>query len=184
MITEFSGQNVIIRKIALSDAKDIYENLKDKDITKLMRMEIPNGYNVSHAKKLISQFLKDFSVGKGYAFSIVLKKSNNLIGVIDFFKVNKDTKKAELRYWIGKKYWGLGYTQEAVNLILKFGFSELKLHRISASHFQENEASGKVLLRTGFQLEGIMRDAVLKNGKWYNAVQYSILEQDYKKISI
>ena len=181
MITEFSGNNILIRKIALSDAREIYENLKDKNVTRLMRMDIPNGYNISHAKKFISQFLKEFSVGKGYAFAIVLINSNKLIGVIDFFKVNKDTKKSELRYWIGKKYWGSGYTQQAVKLILKFGFNELKLHRISASHFQENESSGKVLLKTGFQLEGIMRDSVLKNGKWHNSVQYSILEQDYKK---
>ena len=68
---------------------------------------------------------------------------------------------------------------EAVRLILKFGFGNLKLHRIYAKLFKENTGSVRVLEKCGFKLEGRMREERYRYGKWHDALKYGILESEF-----
>ena len=60
---------------------------------------------------------------------------------------------AELGYWIARGYWGQGYATEAVRAVLRLA-EVLGHQRVVASHFVDNPASGRVLLKSGFRLTG------------------------------
>lgn len=84
-------------------------------------------------------------------FGIFLKKEKQLIGMIELHKIKIEEKKAKLGYWIGKNYRGKGYASEAIEKIINYGFSKVKLERLSARTLQENKASNKTLTKFGFK---------------------------------
>ena len=83
---------------------------------------------------------------------------------------------AELGYWIGEPYWGKGIATSAVNKIVDYGFGKLGLIRIYSGIFEFNKASQRVLEKAGFQLEGIFRKSVHKNGKICDEYRYAIIK--------
>jgi len=71
---------------------------------------------------------------------------------------------AEVGYWIGEEYWNRGYGTEALKKILTIAFDELRLGRVQAVVFEGNDASERLLFKCGFEYEGTMRKARVKNG--------------------
>jgi len=82
---------------------------------------------------------------------------------------------AELGYWIGEPYWGLGIATEAVKQIVEIGFNNLGLIRIFSGVFEHNTSSMRVLEKAGFTKECIARKAIIKNGKILDGHRYAIL---------
>ena len=60
---------------------------------------------------------------------------------------------AELGYWIGRPYWGLGFATEASRAVVEIA-KTIGHKKLVASHFTDNPASGKVLRKLGFQSTG------------------------------
>ena len=74
-----------------------------------------------------------------YSFAIVRKLDNALLGAVSI-GIMPEHKRAELGYWMGKPYWGQGYTTEAASRLLKFGFEDLDLNRVFVFTFSTNSA--------------------------------------------
>lgn len=70
---------------------------------------------------------------------------------------------AELGYWLSELYWNKGIVTEAINSLTKYAFENLDIVRLQAGVFQKNEASQKVLIKCGFTMEAIHKNAVIKN---------------------
>ena len=62
-----------------------------------------------------------------------------------------------------------------------FGFDNIGLHRISAEVAVQNKPCIRVLEKLGMTHEGIARDCIWAQGKWWSEVQYSILEQEHQQ---
>ena len=60
----------------------------------------------------------------------------------------------KLGYWISRRHWGLGYATEAAAAVVAIARDTLRLDRLSASHFLDNPASGRVLEKLGFEPTG------------------------------
>lgn len=80
---------------------------------------------------------------------------------------------AELGYWIGAAHWGRGIASEAVRQLVEHGFRHFDIVRIHADIFASNPASMRVLEKNGFQMEGVRRKAVWKNGLLMDAYTYA-----------
>lgn len=77
--------------------------------------------------------------------------------------------------------WGKGYATEATNLLLKFAFEELCLHKVSLHRgvFSFNERAVRVYEKCGFRQEGIRREEYFHRGKWWDIIDMGILESEY-----
>ncbi len=80
---------------------------------------------------------------------------------------------AEMGYWLGEEYWGRGLATQAVTDMTKWSFSNLEIHKLMAPVLEPNERSMRVLEKCGFELEGMLRDDVYKEGTFYNVYYYS-----------
>jgi len=87
---------------------------------------------------------------------------------------------AELGYWLGVPYWGHGYATEGAREILRYGFEELHLHRIFASHFKHNHASGRILKKLGMRYEGCQREHLRKWDQFVDSELYGMLRQEFE----
>ena len=106
-----------------------------------------------------------------------MKTTNELIGCIDL-GISKENAKAELGYWIGFDYWNKGYCTEAAIAIVKFGFENLKLNKITSRHMTGNPASGRVMMNAGLTKEGTHREEFQKNGVFHDLEVYGVLKGD------
>jgi [ribosomal protein S5]-alanine N-acetyltransferase len=88
-------------------------------------------------------------------------------------------KAAHLGYAIHADHWGHGYATDASRTLLRFAFTSLGKHRVSAAIGPDNEASIAVVKRLGFSYEGRIRHHVFTNGNWRDSLLYSLLEHEY-----
>jgi len=177
---KFEGPRIIIRPLKLEDSESLTSNINYPEVAK-WTLNIPHPYYIEDAKSFIISREEPFKRNQAYTFGIALKVSDEVIGGIDLAKLDWDNKSGELGYWLGRKFWGKGLMSEAVRLILDFGFNGLDLHRIWAIVYEGNIASRKVLERNGFTLEGVLRETLLRGGKWHNELRYGLLQSEYIK---
>jgi [ribosomal protein S5]-alanine N-acetyltransferase len=112
--------------------------------------------------------------------AITLRADKLQIGGIGL-RMEPQHKHAELGYWLGPDYWGKGYATEAAREILRYGFEDLRLHRIFATHFKHNPASGRILKKIGMRYEGCQREHLLKWGDFVDSEMYGILRREWER---
>ena len=113
-------------------------------------------------------------------FAIIDKETKTYMGNIGLYQINWTSRTAEMRRFIGEKeVWSKGFGTEAAKLIVTYGFERLNLNRIWAGNNLENVGSWKSNEKAGFKREGILRQEIYRNGKYYDAVRYGILREEY-----
>lgn len=104
---------------------------------------------------------------------------DKVIGCCGLTNINWKEGHGEVSIYIGKERWqGMGCATDALQLLLEYGFKELRLHRIYAIIFEYNEASVKLFEKNGFVLEGRHREARFWDGKFHDELVYGLLETD------
>ena len=172
------GEKINLRSLTLPDADSLYENVKDKEIAEFTT--VPHPYPKDGAKEFIEITQKQAKDETGYQLGIEFE--GKIIGMISLMSVSKVHKNANLGYWLGKKFWKRGFTSEAVKLILKFGFIDLKLEKISVTARHPNEASINLIKKIGFVYEGTARKDNFKWGKWTDHLNFSMLREEYDNL--
>lgn len=113
-----------------------------------------------------------------FQLAVVLKEENRLIGNCGIRVNDPEMREANIGYELNTQYWGQGYATEAAQAILKFGFEELRMHRIWSWCVAQNLASVRVLEKIGMRREGHLREKELIKGKWYDNFLYAILDHE------
>jgi len=85
---------------------------------------------------------------------------------------------AELGYWLAEPFWGNGIMTDAVRALSEYAFKELGIQRIFAEPYTTNAASARVLEKSGFSLEGVIRAAVFKDGRMLDQYLYAKLNKN------
>jgi ribosomal-protein-alanine N-acetyltransferase len=110
---------------------------------------------------------------KGRWWAICLPDDHVMIGAVGFNSLSREHRKAEAGYWLLPDHWGKGYAAEALQSACRFGHLALCLHRIEAVAESDHQATQHVLLRSGFQHEGTLRDAEWKDGRAISLKMYA-----------
>lgn len=116
-------------------------------------------------------------------FAVTLKDGGALIGGCGLYLKTRD--EAELGWILQRDYWKRGYGTEFARELLRFGFEDLKLHRICATCFAENYGSYRVMERNGMRLEGVFRQnrpgRPCDAEKWYDERHYALLKEEWEQ---
>jgi ribosomal-protein-alanine N-acetyltransferase len=109
----------------------------------------------------------------GRSFSFVIWKGPNLIGQITLGGVIYGALRGgHIGYWIDQEFANRGYTTRAVEILTRFGFDQLGLHRIEINIRPENAPSCKVAEKAGYLLEGTRARYLHIDGQWRDHVSY------------
>lgn len=113
---------------------------------------------------------------------IFKRKDGKHIGNINLHSIDHHNRTAEIGIMIGnRKEQRKGYGSEALELIIFHGFMRLNLNKLCAGVVAENISSIKLFERTGFKLEGTLREHFYLNGVYHDALRYGLLRHEYKK---
>lgn len=166
-----------LRATQPSDARRIQELAGAREIADTTLL-IPHPYTDGLAEKWIDTLARDWKDARLAGYAIVPRETEVMVGVIAL-KLDPEYARAELGYWIGVPFWGMGYATEAGRAILRFGFDELRLNRIFAFHFSRNPRSGRVLEKLGFRHEGCLREHVKRWDRFEDLECRAILRRDW-----
>ncbi|MCP4178894.1 MAG: GNAT family N-acetyltransferase [bacterium] len=108
---------------------------------------------------------------KEFNYSIVY--NNELIGAIGLMIDQKRNYIAELGYFVDEKYWNKGFASEAMLLIEKIAFEDLKIKRIEIMMITENKASERIAIKCGYEKEGISKKKIKVIDKYYDCYLYA-----------
>lgn len=176
LTTELHTERLHLRKMKVSDSPSLFKVWSDPEATEFMNIDCFT--DESQAKDMIKFLDECFLENKAIRFSIIEMESNDIIGSCGFNSLDFENEKAEIGYDIARAFWGRGYASEAINALLDYGFSTLKLNRIEAKVEPENVNSVKVLQKLNFIFEGTLRRYERVNGKFININMYSKLITD------
>lgn len=138
----------------------------------------PDYYTVDTQYKKIQESLYLMSSQREYTFGIYTLGTDHLIGHISLYSVKRlPYSSGFIGYAMDEAYVGKGIVTEAIDLVVNFAFKEVGIHRIEAYVAPENKASIRVLEKTGFQQEGLLRKLLFINGKWVDHYMYARLEE-------
>lgn len=166
--------------LRLPTAKDIPRIVKYANDPKVaqMTLNIPHPYQEEDAISWINMANQGFEDRNNFVFAICSITDDLFMGGIGL-RVNKRFNNAELGFWIGVPFWNNGFVTEATETILKFGFEQLRLHKIYATHLVKNPASGRVMIKNGMIKEGELVDHVRKEDQYLSLVQYRLTKDEY-----
>jgi [ribosomal protein S5]-alanine N-acetyltransferase len=160
---------LILREFSASDISELVPLIGAREVA-ATTLRIPHPYEEKHAREFFATVPKENELRLG----IRLRSTGHLCGGIGLHP-DAQQPRAELGYWIGVPFWGNGYATEAARAVIEYGFQELKLERIFASHFKGNDRSGRVLQKIGMRYEGSVRHGVMKAGKLLDLETYAIM---------
>jgi ribosomal-protein-alanine N-acetyltransferase len=168
-----------LRPLAPADAPQVRLLAGDLAVSDTA-LGIPYPFSEGEAEQWIAEAERDRAAGVGYVFAILKQEGGAMVGSVDLH-LQRRHHKAELGYWIGRPWWGLGYATEAGRAVLQFGFEQLGLNRIYANHIGENPASGRVMTKLGMRCEGTLREDAWHQDRHVDLVYYGILRSEYPR---
>lgn len=145
---ELTTERLLLRPWKKSDAESLYEFAKDPAVGPIAGWPVHT--SVENSREIIRDIL---SAEETYA--VCLKEDGKPVGSIGLMigsasNLDLSDTEAEIGYWIGKKFWGMGLIPEAVKELLRRGFEELKLEKIWCGYFDGNIKSKRVQEKCGF----------------------------------
>jgi RimJ/RimL family protein N-acetyltransferase len=149
-VTRFTGERpvltserLVLRRPRDEDAPAIIAIAGDLRVSRNLA-RIPHPYGEADAR-----FFLDQIAPREFVWVLTLRSSAELVGMAGL-SATDDPDTAELGYYLAPAHWGFGLATEAARAILRYGFDVAGFVAVTAGHFVENPASGRVLRKLGF----------------------------------
>lgn len=171
------GKRIYLRAL---EEKDIFGNyfqwLNDQEVT----LFNSHGRFPNNEKKIRDYFLFTQTANNALILAIIWKENDLHIGNISLQNINWIDRNAEFAILLGdKNFWGMNIGQEAGSLIIRHGFNALNLHRIYCGTSSDNIGMQKLAHKLQMKQEGIRKEAMFKNGKYVDIIEYGLLKKNY-----
>jgi len=134
-----------LRSLRPTDAGLIELYASDGKVAR-MTPHIPHPYPPGLAQSVVERAVAGGGTGMVWALDAGEEAENGLIGLIELRPAGPG--RADLGYWVAPAFWNTGYASEAVEAVVEHARAA-GLQELTASVFQDNAASVKVLLRAG-----------------------------------
>jgi RimJ/RimL family protein N-acetyltransferase len=172
------GSRIALRSFRRGDIPYIHKYLDDRRVSRYLP-SIPHPYTEADARAWVNTAQRLARLDTGYHFAIEHGQDSHLIGSIGLKTVNLTHRNAEVGYWLARPYWRTGCSIEALRMILRFVFTELKLHRVYAVVLSSNVASVALLEKVGSVRESVMRESLRISRRWQDVYAYGILDREF-----
>jgi len=167
--------NLILRKPTQTDVEELFVLKNNEKAAFLL-----GGVFHQYTKEDISRWI-DFHNGnkEELLFVIFDKVEGRLIGHAGFYKIDQIARKAEYGILIADdNSRGKGFGTLCTNMMIDYAFNTIGMNKVTAEVLDENKASAAMFKKCGFRVDGVLRDDIYKNGRYYDVFSMSILKKD------
>jgi RimJ/RimL family protein N-acetyltransferase len=129
------------------------------------------------------QWFKSLSLSRSSRrYVIVLKLTQEICGVIRIEKIDQINKSAEVGIDIDPPRHRQGIAYEAYLVLMDFLFKDQGMNRLNLVTLRNNIPAISLYQKLGFQVEGILRRAIFRNGEYTDLLLMSILAEEWSEM--
>jgi len=173
------ASRVRLRHLEESDTDSLFEIFSDEKALRFW--STPPFKERAEAAELLTEIHDSFREKSLFQWGIARKSDDKIIGTSTLFRLDDQSRRAEIGYILNRRFWGRGYVNEALRALLGFAFEKMNLHRVEADIDPRNTASRKVVERLGFQKEGHLRERWIVDDEIQDTLFYGLLESDWER---
>ncbi|HET9767017.1 MAG TPA: GNAT family protein [Thermoanaerobaculia bacterium] len=169
---DLTTTRLLLRPWQPGDEDALVRYADNPNVARNLRDSFPHPYDRAAAERWVAYN----ATVQGPTLDFAITLDGEAIGGIGFLR-NEDIFRCalELGYWLAEPFWGRGLVAEAIGAVVDYAFATFpEVTVVQARHVVSNPASGRVLLKAGFQLEGRLRDAFVKRGVVSDLLVYSL----------
>jgi ribosomal-protein-alanine N-acetyltransferase len=172
-----TGKQVVLRELRTSDAPALFAMLTTDEVARFIS---PPPSTVEGFVRFIEWTQQQRRLGVYACFAVTLRGFDTAIGIFQVHQLEAGFQTAEWGFAVGSPFWGSGVFQESAQLMLEFVFDTLDVHRLEARAAVQNGRGNSALRKVGAVREAILRQSLLRNGRYLDQVLYSILDTDWR----
>ncbi len=171
-------ERLLLRGLVPSDADALFAVFSDPEVMRYWSS--PAWTGIEQAGKYIASAEDGLANGASLRLGIEVAATGRLIGQVALYSFDRQNRRCDVGYALGRAHWGKGYLGEALAAMLDHGFGALDLNRVEADIDPRNAASARALERLGFRREGLMRERWIVGGEICDTAFYGLLRRDWQ----
>ena len=171
------GRRVILKRHRGENLRAFMRWYADPEVARLTRYQ-PGALSPDE----IQRYFYGRIMGADFlSMAIHIRESDRLVGTCAFSQLDGQNGSTLFHITIGEHdAWGQGYGTEATALMVDHAFTRLELHRVALTVFEFNPRAIRAYEKVGFIEEGRARQAILRDGRYWDEIHMSILASEWE----
>ncbi|MFG6178922.1 GNAT family N-acetyltransferase [Halomonas sp. THAF12] len=170
-------ERLTLKPLGIDDSGGLFEIFSDPEVMRYWNTA--PWVAVQDSLDFINESNDSMRSQESLILGVYVKSTGELAGKCMLFGYDKESKRAEIGFGLGRSFWGKGYISEAGEALVQYGFNSLGLRRIEAEIDPDNHSSAKALEKLGFSREGLLRQRWEVNGIVSDSAMYGRLVSDH-----
>lgn len=171
------GRRVILRRHRPEQFPTVLRWYRDPEVARLTRFQV----GPVSEEEVRRYFQSRLLAPDAFVYAVHLAADERLIGTTTLSSLDPENGSVLFHITIGEHdCWGRGFGSEATDLMVGHAFEVLGLHRVGLSVFEFNPRAIRAYEKVGFQIEGRSREAVWRDGSYWDEIHMGILESDWR----
>ena len=170
------GQKMVLRELVSTDALSLLAMLSTEEVGRFISPPptTPRGF-----EEFIKWTRRERQVGNQFTFGMVPEGCDYAVGLVQVRAIAPRFSVAEWGFALGSPFWGTGLFMASARMTLDFTFQNTGVSRLEARAVVQNLRGNNALRKLGAVQEGVLRNSLLKDGKFLDQIMWSILPQDW-----
>jgi [ribosomal protein S5]-alanine N-acetyltransferase len=180
---EMATERLILRQMTLADAPALQRLRSNEDVMKYINRPLTR--TIQEAETWIGMVIEALAKNDGISWCISLKESREEhVGNIGLWRIDKENYRAEIGYMLEPSLQGKGIMYEALQKVIDYGFTHMKLHSIEAQIDPRNAASAALLKKADFDQEAYFKENYYLRGRFADTAVFSLLTPFKETINV
>jgi RimJ/RimL family protein N-acetyltransferase len=169
------GERIYLRPLERADAPVLQPWVNNPLVTRTLLRQWP--LSLANEEEFIDRMAhSEHDLG----LLIALKETDRPLGGTGFHQIDFRNRHASFGILLGEPAdWGKGYGTEATRLMVGHAFETMNLNRVWLHVYEFNEAGIRAYEKVGFRKEGVLRQDVYREGRYWNTIVMGILRGDW-----
>lgn len=182
MIEYWQGKVVRLRATEPEDAGHFFLINRERDVDRNLEMVMPPSSMARQREWTEKSAKEGFRNGHDFLFQIETLDSGQHVGSIDTHHCDPRVGTFEYGLSVREQYRGRGYASEAILLVLRYYFMELRYQKANPGVFTFNESSKRLHEKLGFVLEGTRRRVGYSGGQYHDMLLYGMTVEEFREL--
>ena len=162
-----------LRPLEAEDAAAIHLMMSDAEVMAFWDSEVID--DPALTLDIVERHLDEAGRDEARYWTMQLAADGGFLGLCDLSEIDRRHSRADVGFMIARRYWGGGYTFEAMHAVIGHAAQGLRLKRLQARTHLGNVRSMRLLDRLGFKREGLLRGYVERDGERRDCVLFGLL---------